>query len=94
VVATHYRCSRYYFESDGLARRRSPERRPGSFAEAYKGDVRIIQWIGTLTNHLNGTPERATEAIGQCGLVITQFDYIEMLSYRRDALHNCLSNFM
>jgi len=26
------------------------------------------------------------------GLVITQFDYIEMLSYRRQALHKCLLN--
>jgi len=40
----------------------------------------------------HGTTDRATEAVGEGGLVITQFDYIEMLCYRRKALDRCLSN--
>ena len=46
-------CSRYDFGSDGVPLRRSPERRSGSFAEAYKADLRSMQRIGTLMNHLN-----------------------------------------
>jgi hypothetical protein len=40
----------------------------------------------------HGTTNRATEPVGEGGLVITQFDYIEMLCYRRRALSRCLSN--
>ena len=40
----------------------------------------------------HGTTQRATTSVGEGGLVITQFDYIEMLSYRRSALASCLSN--
>jgi len=40
----------------------------------------------------HGTLERLYEPVGEGGLVITQFDYISMLSYRREALNNCLNN--
>lgn len=40
----------------------------------------------------HGTLERLNEPIGEGGLVITQFDYIKMLAYRRDALQRCLGN--
>jgi hypothetical protein len=40
----------------------------------------------------HGTLERAGYKVGEGGLVITQFDYIEMLEYRRSALRRCLEN--
>jgi hypothetical protein len=40
----------------------------------------------------HGSIVRASEPVGEGGLVVTQFDYIEMLSYRRNALSKCLSN--
>ena len=47
------RCSRYDFGSDGVSLGRNPERRSGSFSEAYKADLKNMQRIGTLMNHLN-----------------------------------------
>jgi len=46
-------CSRYEFNENGIALRRSPRRSPGSFAEAYRSDLKNMQRIGTLSNHLN-----------------------------------------
>ncbi|MGA3240997.1 MAG: SIR2 family protein [Bryobacteraceae bacterium] len=40
----------------------------------------------------HGTLERLTEPIGDGGIVITQFDYIKMLRYRREAPDRCLGN--
>ena len=46
-------CSRYDFTDDGVPLRKSPKRAPGSFAEAYRSDLKTMQRIGVLTNHLN-----------------------------------------
>jgi SIR2-like domain len=40
----------------------------------------------------HGTLERLHEPVGEGGLVITQFDYISMLTYRREALNKCLDD--
>ncbi len=46
-------CSRYDFAENGAALRKSPKRSLGSFAEVYNGDLRGMQRIGVLSNHLN-----------------------------------------
>jgi hypothetical protein len=46
-------CSRYDFDEDGVAIRRSPVRRPGPFAETYRAELRSMNRIGALTTHLN-----------------------------------------
>ena len=40
----------------------------------------------------HGTVDRAKQPVGAGGLVLTQFDYLEMLNTRREALRKCLQN--
>jgi hypothetical protein len=46
-------CSRYDFDGTGVPLRRTPERRTGSFVEAYRTELGRMRRIGTLNNHLN-----------------------------------------
>jgi hypothetical protein len=46
-------CSRYDFNEDGVALRRSPVRKPGFFAETYGSELKSMHRIGTLQSHLN-----------------------------------------
>ena len=46
-------CSRYDFDENGVATKKSPIRKSGSFAEAYRAELKGMSRIGTLSIHLN-----------------------------------------
>ena len=46
-------CSRFEFQESGEATRKSPVRKAGGFAQAYRAELKSMARIGTLDNHLN-----------------------------------------
>ncbi len=52
----------------------------GALRPYYKDETPIANEIPLYKPH--GSTEKATNLVGEGGLVITQFDYIEMLNYR------------
>jgi hypothetical protein len=66
-------CSRYDFtENSSVPLRKSPMRGRGSFAEAYRSDLKGMRRIGVVSNHLNIQDLRLYSRLRNSSLGVSQ----------------------